>query len=105
VILIDSNVLIDVAMNDPVWADWSQEQLDIAAATDELAIDDVAYAEMSVRYESISELDEMLDRFAIVVLQVPRAALFRAGKAFERYRSAGGVRTGFSWISLSAPML
>lgn len=93
-ILIDSNVLIDVAMNDPVWADWSQDQLDIAAATDELAIDSVVYAELSVRYESVSELDEMLDRFAIVLLQVPRAALFHAGKAFERYRAAGGVRTG-----------
>jgi predicted nucleic acid-binding protein len=96
VILIDSHVLIDVAMNDPVWADWSQEQLDIAAVTDQLAIDSVVYAELSIRYASVEELDEMLDQFGIALAPIPRIALFLAGKAFQRYRAAGGVRTGVS---------
>jgi predicted nucleic acid-binding protein len=94
VILIDANVLIDVAMDDPVWADWSQQQLDRAADEDAPTINDVVYAELSVRYESIAGLDAMLGQFQIDLAPTPRAALFLAGKAYQRYRAAGGIRTG-----------
>jgi len=94
VILIDANVLIDVAMDDPVWADWSQERLDIAAGGDDLAINDVVYAELSVRYSRAAELDAMLRQFRIDLAPIPREALFLAGKAYQRYRAAGGLRTG-----------
>jgi len=93
-ILIDANVLIDVAMDDPVWADWSQERLDIAAGEDRLAINDVVYAELSVRYSRMAELDAMLREFVIDLSPTPREALFLAGKAYQRYRAAGGLRTG-----------
>ncbi|HXP05093.1 MAG TPA: PIN domain-containing protein [Stellaceae bacterium] len=93
-ILIDANVLIDVAMDDPVWADWSQERLDIAAGGDDLAINDVVYAELSVRYSRAAELDAMLRQFRIDLAPIPREALFLAGKAYQRYRAAGGLRTG-----------
>jgi predicted nucleic acid-binding protein len=94
VILIDANVLIDVGMDDPVWADWSQRQLDEAADTDTPAINDVIYAELSVRYPRMAELDAMLRQFQIELAPSPREALFLAGKAYQRYRALGGVRTG-----------
>jgi len=93
-ILIDANVLIDLAMDDPVWADWSQNALDAAAGDDDLAIDPAGYAELSVRYARMSELDTMLQEFRIDLAPTPREALFLAGKAYQRYRAAGGTRSG-----------
>ncbi|HWD59820.1 MAG TPA: type II toxin-antitoxin system VapC family toxin [Stellaceae bacterium] len=93
-ILVDANVLIDVAVDDPVWAEWSQQHLDVAASEDALAINDVVYAELSVRYSRVSELDAMLSQFRIDLVPIPREALFLAGKAYQRYRAAGGIRTG-----------
>jgi predicted nucleic acid-binding protein len=94
VIFIDSNVVLDLITNDPTWADWSQQQLNAAGRADQLAINDVVYSEISVRYRQMVELDVFLDRIGIGLLPTPRSALFLAGKAFERYRAAGGMRTG-----------
>ena len=55
---------------------------------------DIVYAELSVRYATIEELDAMLRDAQLVSVPIPRAALFLAGKAFQRYRSTGGVKTG-----------
>ena len=93
-ILVDSNVLIDVITRDPVWLEWSRAELNAAVASDALAINDVVYAELSVRYERIQDLDDFVARSGLVIVAIPRAALFQAGKAFQRYRAAGGVRTG-----------
>ena len=93
-ILVDSNVLIDVVTRDPAWLEWSRAELNAAAASDELAINDVVYAELSVRYQRIDELDDFVARSGLAIVTIPRAALFQAGKAFQRYRVAGGVRTG-----------
>jgi predicted nucleic acid-binding protein len=94
VILVDSNVLIDVITRDPVWLEWSRAELNAAAASDALAINDVVYAELSVRYQRIDELDDFVARSGLAIVPIPRAALFQAGKAFQRYRATGGVRTG-----------
>lgn len=94
-ILVDSNILIDVATNDPVWRDWSRRQLDRSAlAGDELVINDVVYAEISVRYPSVEAVDDVLAVIRIGMVAIPRDALFLAARAFQRYRAAGGVRTG-----------
>ena len=93
-ILVDTNILVDVVTDDPFWADWSQQQLTLAAARDELAINDIVYAELSVRYTTIEELDAMIREASLVSAAIPRPALFLAAKAFQRYRSAGGVKTG-----------
>lgn len=90
--LVDTNVLLDLVTDDPDWADWSIAQLDAAAIRGGLAIDDVIYAELSVRFEKIETLDATLA--GIALLPIPRPALFLAGKAFQRYRAAGGARTG-----------
>ena len=93
-ILIDTNVLIDIATEDPVWAEWSLQEFNAAAAMDELAINDVVYAELSVGYDSVDELDRAIQRVGITLAPIPRAALFVAGRVFQRYRAAGGIRTG-----------
>ena len=56
-ILVDTNVLLDLVTGDPRWGGWSQEQLDFAAARDEVAINDVVYAELSIGYARIEDLD------------------------------------------------
>lgn len=93
-ILVDTNVLLDVVTGDPKWADWSQNQLEAAALTKALAINPIVYAELSVRYDNIEEVDAMLEATRIGVSEIPREALFLAAKAFFRYRSRGGTRTG-----------
>lgn len=92
--LVDTNVLLDLVTNDPVWADWSIGQLEAAALKGALAINDVVYAELSVRFATIEALDDLLDRAALQIRPMPRPALFLAAKVFQRYRSAGGRRTG-----------
>jgi predicted nucleic acid-binding protein len=93
-ILVDSNVVFDVVTNDDEWAGWSQSQLEQAAASGPLTINDVIYAELSTRYATIEAADAMLRHLQIDVAAIPRSALFLAGKAYLRYRAIGGVRTG-----------
>jgi predicted nucleic acid-binding protein len=92
--LVDTNVLLDLATDDPAWADWSQDALEAAALGGPLRINDVIYAELAVRFARVEDLDAMLEAATIEVLRVPRPALFLAAKAFERYRARGGRRSG-----------
>jgi predicted nucleic acid-binding protein len=92
--LIDTNVLLDLITNDAQWGDWSVAQLDAAAILGPLVINDVVYAELSVRFVIIETLDAFVDRAGIALTATPRSALFLAGKVFQRYRMAGGTRTG-----------
>ena len=92
--LVDTNVLLDVVTNDPTWADWSIRQLDAAALKGPLAINDVVYAELSVRFASIEALDAVLGDAGISMEPMSRPALFLAGKVFMQYREAGGRRAG-----------
>jgi len=93
-ILVDTNVLLDVVSNDPQWADWSQQQLEAAALKDRLAINPVVYAELSIGFRRIEEVEAMLEKTRIGIEEIPREALFLAGKAFQRYKARGGVRSG-----------
>jgi predicted nucleic acid-binding protein len=94
VTLIDTNVLLDLVTDDPAWAAWSIAALDAAALRGPLAVNDVIYAELSVRFAAIETLDAVLVEGGIAIAPIPRAALFLAGKAFQRYRAVGGTRTG-----------
>ena len=90
--LVDTNVLLDLVTDDPVWADWSIQQLELASVSGPLCINDVVYAELSVRYERIEALDAFVDQAGLKFTPFPRAALFLEGKAFTRYRRGGGTR-------------
>lgn len=92
--LVDTNVLLDLVTDDPRWADWSVAQLEAASLRGPLSINDVVYAELSVRYEHIELLESFLDEAGIEMTPIPRAALFLAGKVFAKYRGNEGRRTG-----------
>lgn len=92
--LVDTNVLLDVATNDRVWADWSLRQLDAATLRGPLLINDITYAELSVRYARVEDVNVFIDTAGLTPERLPRAALFLAGKVFQDYRASGGVRTG-----------
>lgn len=93
-ILVDTNVLLDIVTDNTEWFDWSQSQLDAASLSGRLAINGVIYAELSTRYGRIEDLEAMLDSAGVTLVDIPREALFLAGKAFLSYRKAGGTRTG-----------
>jgi hypothetical protein len=91
VILADTNVLLDVVTNDPAWAEWSEHQLDAASLTDRLVVNGVIYAELSTRYARMEDVDAALTAASIALVEIPREALFLAGKVFAAYRKAGGT--------------
>jgi hypothetical protein len=92
--LIDTNILLDIVTADPQWLPWSRSRLAIAAIAGPLLINDIIYAEVSVRFESIDTLEAALTGLGVRLVPIPRAGLFLAGKAFRRYRGQGGTRTG-----------
>lgn len=90
-VLVDSNVILDVATNDAVWASWSSAALKDAADSDILVINPLIYAEISIGYERIEALEAVLaDGFRRDAL--PWEAAFLAGKCFADYRRRGGDR-------------
>jgi predicted nucleic acid-binding protein len=91
-LLVDTNVLIDVLQGDPQWADWSIQQLRAQSQIHELTINPIIYAELSLMYESIEALDETITIMRLSFREIPRPALFLAAKAFVRYRREGGVK-------------
>lgn len=93
-IFVDTNVILDVATFDPNWAIWSLDQLELASASGPLLINEIVYAELSVGYTLIEELDDLVEKLELEMLQIPRSALFLAAKAYQRYRQSGGTRTG-----------
>ncbi len=93
-ILVDTNVLLDLVTDDPNWADWSIGQLETASLRGPLLINDVVYAELAVRYGRIEELEAFVREAGLEILPIPRAALFLAGKVFTQYRKSGGSRNG-----------
>lgn len=92
--LVDTNVLLDLVTDDQEWADWSVARLEAASLAGPLLINDAVYAELSVRYARIEDLDAFVSDAGIALLPMPRAALFLAGKVFAQYRRAGGMRSG-----------
>lgn len=91
-ILVDTNVLLDVLEEDSSWAAWSQDRLDAASATDTLAINPIIYSELSMAFARIEELEAVITDAALTVEAIPREALFLAGKAFLRYRRSRGTK-------------
>jgi len=90
--LVDANVILDVVTDDPIWGERSRRALENAADEGGLAINPIVYAEVSVGYDRIEDLDEALPPQTFARLQLPWAAGFLAGECFLRYRRAGGAR-------------
>ena len=91
--LVDSNVILDVVTEDADWFDWSAGALSREAEESTLAINAVIYAEVSIRYQTIEELESLLADAEIRRLDLPYEAAFLAAKAFVAYRRRGGLKT------------
>jgi predicted nucleic acid-binding protein len=91
-VLVDSNVLLDVFSEDPAWFEWSSTALADLAEQSVLVVNPIIYAEVSIRFKTVEELDEALpaDRFQREPL--PWEAAFLAGKSYVTYRRRGGER-------------
>ena len=92
-ILVDTNVLLDIYKADAIWMPWSVKQLR-SAKPGQLAINMVVYAELSAYPTEHKLLDQFLATLSIQVLDLTRPAALLAGKAFRQYRQSGGTKTG-----------
>ena len=92
-VLVDSNVILDVAYEDPQWRAWSEAAIEQAAEETVLVINPIIYAEVSIGYARLEHVEAVLpvDRFRREAL--PYEAAFLAGKSFLTYRRRGGRRT------------
>lgn len=88
----DTNVILDLFLNDPNWADWSEKTLNQYGALGELYINPIIYSELSIGFQRIEELEEALQIADFQMLEIPREALFLAGKAFLQYRKQKGTK-------------
>jgi predicted nucleic acid-binding protein len=91
-VLVDSNVLLDVLTEDPVWLDWSSEALARCADEAEIVLNPIVYAEVSVGFDRIEEVESALPHDVFVRSPLPWDAAFLAGKCFQAYRRRGGAR-------------
>jgi predicted nucleic acid-binding protein len=91
-LLVDSNVILDVFTDDPVWADWSESMLERYSVTHSIYINPIIYSEISIGFTRIEELEEIIEDCGFQVRQIPREALFLAGKVFLQYRRAKGSK-------------
>ena len=92
VTLVDSNVLLDVLTEDPTWAGWSIGALTQALDAGRVVVNPIVYAEVSVGFDQIEDLDDALPTSQFVRQPLPYPAGFVAGKAFLAYRRRGGSR-------------
>ena len=91
-ILVDSNVILDVLTEDQTWFEWSSERLADCAEQGGLLINPIIYAEVSIGFTQIVELEAVLPQSFFQREPLPYEAAFLAGKAFLRYRRNGGER-------------
>ncbi len=92
-VLVDSSVLLDIFTGDPMWKQWSVSALRDARVAGLAGINPLIYAEVSLAFDSVSELERELDALLLERLQLPFDAGFGAGRAFLKYRRAGGTRS------------
>lgn len=91
-VLVDANVLLDVMTEDVRWLAWSAQAIERAADRYRLVINPVIYAEVSIRYSRIEDLDAALPKAMFDREPIPYEAAFLAGKAFVTYRRRGGTK-------------
>lgn len=92
-VIVDSNVILDVFLNDPDWADWSEMMLNQHSTSGILYINSIIYTEISIGFNRIEELDAAITMAGFQILEIPKEALFLAGKAFLQYRRNEGTKT------------
>ena len=91
-VLVDSNVILDVFTDDPRWAEWSEITLETCLDNGPLYINPIIYTEVSIAFDLIEELEAAIGKAGFQMLEIPKEALFLAGKAFLRYRKGRGAK-------------
>lgn len=92
-LIVDSNVILDIFLNDPNWADWSELTLNHYGTANALYINPIIYAEVSIGFNRIEELEDAVARAGFQTLPLPKEALFLAGKVFLQYKKNRGTKT------------
>lgn len=90
-VLVDTNVILDVTGQDTNWADWSQEQM--GRHTDEMIINPLIYTELCYEAGDVADVDAILLALGLRYMEFPRASLLLTSQAYKRYRKLGGTKT------------
>lgn len=91
-VLVDSNIVLDVFLNDPKWADWSESKLDEYDQLGILYINSIVYSEISLGFKRIEDLESAIAKAGLQMLEIPKEALFLAGKAYLKYKKRKGTK-------------
>jgi len=91
-VLVDSNVILDVFLNDLKWADWSESKLEEYSEHRLLYINSIIYSEISIGFKLIEDLESAVSKAGFQLLEIPKEALFLAGKAYIKYKRRKGVK-------------
>jgi predicted nucleic acid-binding protein len=91
-IIVDSNIILDVFLNDLKWVDWSESKLEEYSFQTSLYINSIIYSEISIGFELIEDLEFAISRAGFQLLEIPKEALFLAGKAYVQYKRRKGVK-------------
>jgi predicted nucleic acid-binding protein len=91
-LLVDSNIILDIFLDDPNWADWSESSLAKYSVYAKLYINSIVYTEVSLAFNRIEKLESALNKGGFQMLEIPKEALFLAGKIFLKYKKGKGVK-------------
>ncbi len=91
-VLVDSNVILDVFLDDLKWADWSESKLEEHSEHTSLYINSIIYSEISIGFKLIEDLESAISKAGFRLLEIPKEALFLAGKAYIKYKRRKGVK-------------
>ena len=91
-VLVDSNIVLDVFLNDPKWADWSESKLDEYDQLGILYINSIVYSEISIGFKRIEDLESAIAKAGLQMLEIPKEALFLAGKVYLKYKKRKGKK-------------
>jgi predicted nucleic acid-binding protein len=92
-VLIDSNILLDVWQNDPLWSPHAIAAMQHLAPSNELTINAIIFAEISVRFPFHTDVEQALASIGVTMLTIPNEGAFLAARAFDQYRKLGGTKT------------
>lgn len=93
-ILVDTNVFVDIIHKDPIWFDWSLRQLTALKAKHTFLTNYVVYAELHTHNTAGPHIDAFLSQLQVQVHELTRPAAQLAASAFRTYRQRGGTKTG-----------
>ena len=91
-IIVDSNVILDVFLNDLEWGDWSESKLEEYSGQSSLFVNSIIYSEISIGFKLIEDLEYAISTAGFHILDIPKEALFLAGKAYLKYKRRSGAK-------------